>query len=136
MADGGWRDTPEHSRRIETPLHEWDEEIERFAVQFGFLETKNRENWPERSLTRGAEIRSLMQIYLEDPKNMKWTVWICRSNDRDGNRYWKREFLIRNMAIAEFKDRFWEVLSDGAERLAEWSRRPEILEFAAALQPL
>jgi len=134
MANGGWYGTKEKWKRLEGPLVEIDPVIDEFAQKIGVPVTKNFKDLPGRSIEWGGEIRCLIQIYLANEKELTWNIWICCSHDRDGSRYWKREFLIENKPIEDFSDRLPDLFAEGRARLINWSRHPENLEFATKLR--
>jgi hypothetical protein len=133
MANGGWYGTREEWDRIEGPLLELDPLIDDFARTANLAVTKNLKDLPERSLQWGKDIRCLIQVYLEDQTALTWNIWICCSNDRDGKRYWKTEFLVKQKTCRDFQDRLPSLLEEGRARLVEWSRHPEALELATTL---
>lgn len=133
MANGGWYGTREEWDRIEGPLLELDPIIDDFGKVAGLVVTKNLKDWPERSLKWGEDIRCLVQIYLADATSLNWNIWICCSQDREGKRYWKRDFLVKEKTCEDFKNRLPSLLAEGRARLIEWSGQPESLELATNL---
>jgi len=133
MGNRGWHGTREEWSRIEGPLLELDPIIDDFASKASLTVTKNLKDCPERSMRWGNSISCLIQIYLEDPQNITWNIWICCSSDNSNKRYWKRKFLIEKKVASDFKDRLPELLAEGRAHLIEWSDHPETLEFATVL---
>ena len=133
MANGYWDGTDEEWRRLQQPLIELDPVIDSFAQAIDVPVTKNLKDWPGRAMQWGGDIRCLIQIYLADQTDLSWNIWLCCSNDRDGSRYWKREFLVEKKPVQDFRDRLPDLLAEGHARLIEWSRHPEKLEFATKL---
>jgi hypothetical protein len=133
MANGGWYGTKEEWARIEAPLVSLDPEIEAFALSAGLRVQKNHKDWPERSMEWGSEIRCLIQIYLADEKSITWNIWLCCSRDRQGERFWRREFLVENRPIGAFRDEVPHLLKVGRDRLIDWCNHPETLEFVTKL---
>ena len=133
MANGGWYGTEEEWAQIESPLITIDPVIEKFAASAGLAVTKNVKDWPGRSMRWGSDLSCLIQIYLADKAAMTWNIWLCCVRDVQGERFWRREFLIEKKPIAEFQTDLPKLLRVGRERLIEWSNHPEALEFATKL---
>jgi hypothetical protein len=60
VGNGGWYGTNEEWNRIEAPLKLLDSELDRFARKHRLRVTKNLEDWPERSLVWGNDVRCLI----------------------------------------------------------------------------
>ena len=133
MANGGWYGTKEEWERLEGPLLEVDPIIEAFSDECGLSVTKNQKDWPERSIVWGTEVRCLIQLYLSDKQSIRFSLWLCASEDRDRKRYWKQETPILQMRVHDFKDDLARQLRDGRKKLLEWSKNKSQLEFATAL---
>ena len=133
MANGRWHGSKEQWDSIEAQLCEVDPVIAQFTSGLRLPFSKNQKDWPERSISWGSDIRCLIQLYLLDPDRVSWNLWICCSQDRSGGRFWKREFLIRDKRLEEFKHSMSELLAVAREHLIAWSERPDELEFATKL---
>ena len=131
MANGGHWATDDEWRRVEAPLLEVDAEIGQFAKEFGLRVTKNLKDWPERSIAWGSAIRRLIQLYLVDEKQLTFNLWLCASQDRGDERYWKHEKLISAKTVSEFKDSLPVLLREARMKLEAWSERD--LELAVHL---
>src|SRR5580698_8569922 len=94
MANGGWYGTEEEWNHIEAPIAAIDADLEEFSRKHGIAITKNLKDWPERSLSWNVgDVRCLIQVYLKSEKMLTLNFWICASQDRGSDRYWKREML-------------------------------------------
>ncbi len=136
MANGGWYGTRDEWDRLEAPLSKLDLVILRFAESFGMKVSKNHKDWPERSIEWGGPVRCFIQIYLADQEQALWNFWICCSEDRDKERFWKKTFLVERRPISALADRLPQLLGDGRNLLNEWSQHPENFEFAATVADL
>jgi hypothetical protein len=72
-----------------------------------------------------------MQIYLADEKRVTYSFWLCASEDRGGERYWRREFLREDVLIGEIAVDLAELLERGRSLLEGWTS--ETLEFGTTL---
>jgi hypothetical protein len=133
MGNGGWYGTREEWDRVEKPLLEIDPVICKLAHAWGLRVLKNAKDWPSRSMQWGGDVRCLIQIWLANQDQLTWNIWICCSQDRDGERYWRTENLIEGKCLSDFKDGLSETLTAARERLIAWSERPEELTFATKL---
>ena len=86
MANGGYWESQAAWRRVEAPLIEVDDVINRFASVHGLLVTRNVKEWPERSMRWGIGIERLIQLYLEDEAALTFNLWLCASQDRGSER--------------------------------------------------
>jgi len=122
----GFHGTDQEWSRLEAPLLRLDPVLERHLSL-----SRNYHNWPERSLTWGVPIRRLIQVYLEDAGDLTWNVWLCASEDRGANRYWKRTFLKHAVPIEEIERAFPDLLEEARVQLEAWSS--EEFEFATKI---
>ena len=127
----GFHGTDETWARLEAPLLRLDPMLEGFARDHGLSVGRNYHNWPERSLTWGAPINRLIQVYLEDQDALTWNVWLCATEDRGPARYWKQEFLKRAVSIEEVERALPHLLEEARLRVQSWSS--DQLEFATKL---
>ena len=133
MGNGGWYGTREEWERLEAPLLRLDSKISDFAAGHGLTLSKNHKDWPERSLKWGESPRCLMQLHLADPDALTWHLWLCCSEDRDRERFWRHERLIDGETLSSFQHRFEELLERGFQRLEVWRAEPDQLEFATRI---
>lgn len=116
------------------PLRALDVELRAYAERHGATLTTNSRNWPERSITWENSIRRLMQIYLVDESGLTYSFWLCASEDRGSERYWRKQFLREAVPIAEIAADLRDLLEQGRSLLEGWTS--ETLEFATTLSPL
>lgn len=133
MANGGWHGTKEEWTRIESPLIAIDPVIAEFARCASLTVTKNLKDWPERSMRWGSKISCLIQIYLADEETISWNIWLCCTRDANGERFWRREFLVEKKPLEAFQHELPNLLKAGHERLIDWANHPETLQFATKL---
>jgi hypothetical protein len=60
-------------------------------------------------------------------------LWICASQDRDGNRFWKNETPRKEEQASDMAADLFNLLEAGKRKLDHWSAHPEVLEFATKL---
>ncbi len=133
MGNGGWYGSVEEWRRIEAPIKSLDPELERFATLHSIPITRNHKDWPERSIVWDNGVRCLIQLYLNDVETLGVNLWICASQDRGRDRYWKREFLCKGASVEVVAPCFSEFLSTAKSKLDHWSSHPDMLEFATKI---
>lgn len=117
--------------RLEAPLRDIDPLIDAFAGRHKLALSRNHSNWPERSLRWGADPERVIQIYLEDADRLTWNLWLCASEDRGRNRFWKRQFLRHNVPMSELSPLIEQLLEEALRTVSSW--RAEDLEFATTL---
>jgi hypothetical protein len=130
----GFHGASDEWKRLEEPLLKLDPKIDQFARQHGLSLTKNYHNWPERSLvlTDGG-IRRLIQIYLESEKTLKLNIWLCVSEDRGSERFWKRQFLLKDAPVEEISIHVESLLQEALNTVLSW--KTSDLDFATKLTP-
>jgi len=136
MANGGWYETQAEWERLEAPLLRVDPLIADFAVERSVRLTKNNKDWPERSLKWGEQPSCLIQLYLAEQEALTWNLWLCCSEDREGERFWRKDFLVQERRMDEFAANLPALLAQGFARVNRWADAPEQLEFATKLTPL
>jgi hypothetical protein len=125
MGNGGWHGTKEEWQRIESPLVEIDPIIEEFAKGAGFLVTKNLKDWPERSLRWEDDVWCLIQLYLENQRDVTFNLWLCATFQKENRQYLRQEFLFKDKPVGEFRRELSQFLREGRAKLLEWSQHPE-----------
>jgi hypothetical protein len=129
----GFHGAPDEWRRIELPLLSLDPQIEQFATEHRLTLSRNYHSWPERSLvSMDGSLRRLIQIYLESEDALTVNVWVCVSEDRGSARFWKKQFLRKDVPAKDMSVNFLSVLQEALELVRSWSSSD--LEFAAELK--
>jgi len=119
--------------RMEAPFLRIDAALDSFSTLHHLTRRANYHNWPERSLIWSSDgIERFIQIYLEDEKILTANFWICASEDRGSERFWKRQFLRKAVPIDEIERDLTQLLSYAKETLDTWSGTD--LEFATKLK--
>jgi hypothetical protein len=130
----GWYGTHEEWERLEAPLKLLDPGLGSFAHTHGLTVTKNSKHGrPERSIIWGDDVRCLVQLFLASESVPTLNLWICASQDRDGNRYWKNEMLRREVQASDLVLELRDILEAGIRQLNQWSAHPDQLQFATEL---
>ena len=130
----GFHGSADDWEKLESSLQKIDPCLVEFARVHGMNLGKNYHNWPERSLmwsNRG--LKKLIKIFLEDNKNMTYSVWLCVSEDRHLSRYWKTKFLLKGVPWTEIHTQLDNLLQKAHEIVETWSAQD--LEFAARIGP-
>jgi hypothetical protein len=136
MANGGWYGTPEEWQRLEEPLLAIDPILERFAAARGVLVSRNAKDAPERSLTWGGSPSFLIQLYLADYARPSWNMWLCCSEDRGDERFWRTDFAVRDQPMDAFQSRLSALLEQSFRTVETWGADPDQLQFATKLAPM
>ena len=118
--------------RMEAPLLQVDPVLEKFAAAHKLTLSKNYHGEPERSLRWNTALDCLIQLYLEDADRLTFNMWLCASQDRGGERFWRREFLVKDQKLEDFTDRLPELLEEAFSSVSSWSSAT--LEFATTLR--
>ena len=134
MGNGNYWLTEAEWQRIEEPLLQLDPAFEEFAKQFDLQIKKKHKGDPSRSVEWGKKIRLLIQVYLENPDNLTFNLWLCASQDREGKRYWKTEMPVQGKVVGEFQTVFASLLNEGKAKLETWSEAD--LEFVTNVETL
>ena len=134
MANGGYF-TEQRWQKIESPLLGVDSIINEFAESNGLEVTRNHKGWPERSIVwNHNNVRCLIQLYLASEDSLSFNLWLCASQDRGRERFWKQENPIKNRTIPEFSEQLSVLLEEGREKLLKWSNDPSVMEYATKIK--
>src|SRR5262245_38129200 len=133
MGNGGSSRTDEGWLRIEEPIKLLDPDLQRFATLHFLPITRNLGDWPERSMVWDNGVRCLIQVYLNDADGLGINFWICASQDRGRDRYWKQEFLCKGASVDNIAPRLSEFLRIAKSKLDHWSSPPDQLEFGTRI---
>ncbi len=129
----GYYESKEKWDRMESPLLELDPILEEYARNHNLKMEKNYHDWPSRDLSWSEkDINRIIQIYLENEKELLFNLWIAASRDHEGKRYWKNVFIKRAVPITEIKVNFAELLDIARATVNSWQRSD--LEFAVNLK--
>jgi len=133
MANGGYFNEQQW-QKFEKPLLAVDSIINEFAESNGLEVTRNHKGWPERSMVwNNNNVHCLIQLYLASKDSLTFNLWLCASQDRGRERYWKQESPIKNRPIPEFSEQLFELLEEGREKLINWSNDPSEMEYATGI---
>lgn len=117
----GYHGSAEGWNRLEEPLRQADAAIAAFAERHRIPIDRSPSSWPERSLRWGNNPTRLIQIYLEDETALSWTFWICASEDRGQQRFWKRTFLRRGVQMRALLSELDSLLDEALRVVSSWS---------------
>jgi hypothetical protein len=65
---------------------------------------------------------------LQDDQRLTWNVWLCASQDRGRQRFWKQQSLRRDTPMPDLSPLIESLLDEAFSRVNAW--RPEDLEPA------
>jgi hypothetical protein len=116
----GYHGSKKGWERIEAPLRVLDSRLEDFARRHGMRLVGSERNWPSRSLHWGDTVERMIEISLENPKELTWCFWVCVWQDRAGRRYWKNSHLRQAVPIGEIDSSLAELLMSGQELADGW----------------
>ena len=129
----GFYESKEIWDRMEAPLIELDPILEEYANEHDLAIDQNYHNWPSRSLEwSGNDISRKIQIYLGDDNKQIFNLWIAAWQDHEGKRYWKNDFLKKEVLITEIKPNLRELLDQARTTVNSWQSSD--LEFAVHLK--
>ena len=92
---------------------------------------KNYHNWPCRTLKWGSPLHRSIQISLKDEKDRTYGFEVVVWEDREAERYWKRQPLLAKSTIEEISSNIIPLLEKGRDIANSWGS--EDLEFATKL---
>jgi len=117
----GFHGPKEEWQRLEAPLKLIDAELEAYAQSHELALRRNYHGWPERSLRWGTKIERLIQIFLHDEKRLTYNVWLCASEGRGSQRFWKQRMLKEGVPIREIAAHLNELLDVGRTEVDGWT---------------
>ena len=123
----GFQGTREEWDRLEAPLIAIDQTLEEFADQHSLTLTKNHKH-PERSLKWGSPVSRLIQVFVSADEIPAFNLWLCASEDRGRDRFWKQEFLLESVTEQELSEGLEPRLAQAHRIVESW--QPKDLEFA------
>ena len=119
----GFHGSREEWERMESPLLEIDESLKDFAQAHTMELSLNYHAWPSRRLTWVKDIHRLIEISLEDEREMTFSFWICAWRDSHRKRYWKKAYLREGAPLPEIKKELKQLLDEGIETLESWHKK-------------
>jgi hypothetical protein len=123
LMPNGFHGAPQEWARLELPLTKLDARLVNFAYKHQLSLSKNHSGYPERSLRSSDDgLQRLIQIYLEDEHDLTFNLWICASEDRGDERFWKRKFLCRAVPAQEIDNNLESLLREAFEIARSWAR--------------
>jgi hypothetical protein len=109
--------------RMEAPLRAVDDRLQIFAERNGFTVRRNYHNTPERSLCWAeGGVEKVIQLVLADENALTFNMWICAFQDREGQRYWRHQFLRESVAVDGIDSRLESLLEEGRLALSGWQK--------------
>ena len=119
--------------KIARPLIDVDPVLDEFAQRFGLQKFSNLNDWPSRVFDWDNGVRCQIQLYLADPQELTFNLWLCASQDRGTTRFWRHETPIKEQRVEAFAGRLMGELEQGRRKLIGWTANPAALEFATVL---
>ena len=119
----GFHGSVEEWERIESPLREIDKTLDDFARAHQMAIARNYHAWPSRRLKWGEDIQRLIEISLENDRDMTFNFWICAWRDGRRKRYWKNAYLKEGAPLPEIRDQLQQLLQEGWKTLEGWHKR-------------
>ncbi len=114
------------------PLKRVDPFLREFADKIGATIDYDHQNNPSRAIRWGDQVIRLIQIFLDDEKDFKFTVWICASEDRGQKRYWKNETIFKNVDFEVIENQLKDILDSAYKTVESWKSTD--LQFAVELK--
>ena len=96
--------------------------LEVFANEKGLPLQHNNRSWPNREFRWLYQIERLIEIYLDDDKNMTWTLWICAYEYRNSIRLRKKETILKSVSIDEMDEKLEDSLEFAYEKVCSWNK--------------
>lgn len=117
----GHQGSKQEWERMEAPLLRFDPILDIFAKAHGLAISKNYHSWPERSLKWGQPVHRLIQLFLENEQKLTFTLWLCASEDRSTNRYWKNVYIFKDKPTEYFESCLSELLTQAYQLVGSWT---------------
>jgi hypothetical protein len=120
-------------QRYDEALCAFDPEFRAFARQHHLTIARNERESVGYSLRWGSGPRGLIQLFLSNIERGEWKLWLCCSQDRGDERYWRTQYLLDGQPLDDFARRLPTLLADGLRLVNDWRAHPDQLEFATKL---
>jgi len=117
----GFHGTDEEWVRLAKPLESLDPILEKFASSKDIPLGKNTKNWPDRELRWVDSLHRLIQIYLQNEKELTWTLWICAYQLEERDHIWQHETIINSVSIQELKTNLGTILEEAWSKVSSWT---------------
>lgn len=122
LMPNGFHGSEKKWEALESPLPEIDAALELFSQSKNLNINKNYHNWPNRSLSWESQgINRKIEIYLETGNPKTYNICLYSWQDKDGNRYWKKEFLKEKATFSEILNNLQNLLKESYTIVESWS---------------
>ena len=118
----GFQGSPQEWKRITEPLEQLDAKIAAFVNEKRLPLQHNNRSWPNREIRWLYQIERLIEIYLEDDKEMTWTLWICAYDYANSVRLRKQETIHKAVSIDALDEQLEESLALAYEKVCSWDK--------------
>ena len=117
----GFHGTNEEWNRIAILLESLDPVLEEFASSKEIPLGKNTKNWPDRELRWVDDLHRLIQIYLQNEKELTWTLWICAYQLGESEHIWQHETIIKDVSISELQINLESLIEEAWDKVSNWT---------------
>ena len=117
----GFHGTNEEWNRIAILLESLDPVLEEFASSKEIPLGKNTKNWPDRELRWVDDLHRLIQIYLQNEKELTWTLWICAYQLGESEHIWQHETIIKDVSISELQIHLESLIEEAWDKVSNWT---------------
>ncbi len=114
--------SPQAWQRITEPLERIDAKLEKFANEKDLPLGKITKNWPNREFRWTYQIERLIEIYLEDEKELTWSLWICAYQYANSLQLTKKKIILKGISIEELNMQLENALEDAYKKVMSWSK--------------
>ena len=118
----GFQGSPQEWERISKPLERLDDKLYAFVADKGLPLQHNNRSWPNREIRWLYQIERLIEIYLEDDKEMTWTLWICAYQYANSIRLRKQKTILKAVSIDELYVDLEDSLELAYEKVCSWNK--------------
>ncbi|MDH3609627.1 MAG: hypothetical protein OEQ24_10355 [Gammaproteobacteria bacterium] len=118
----GFQGSPQEWKRITEPLEQLDAKIAAFVNEKRLPLQHNNRSWPNREIRWLYQIERLIEIYLEDDKEMTWTLWICAYDYANSVRLRKQETIHKAVSIDVLNEQLEASLALAYEKVCSWNK--------------
>ena len=117
----GFHGTDKEWDRAAKLLPSLDPILEAFASKKEIPLGKNTKHWPDRELRWVDDLHRLIQIYLQNEKNLTWTVWICAYQLGESDHIWQHETIIKDASISDLQNNLESILEEAWKKVSSWT---------------